>query len=174
MNHSNRRPVRKPTRIPDFNYASAGMYFITICTQHMEARFGQIDDGLVSLNDAGMMIVSTWQDNMARYPGAVLDAFVVMPDHMHAIVFLGTDPELSNPGVTLSQIVQSFKSVSTVEYTRGVQSGMYPAFDRVLWQRGFHDRILRNDQALNAARTYIEGNPGRMHERIDTNRTPRR
>src|SRR5215204_502924 len=134
---ANTLPVRKPTRLAGFDYASCGMYFITICVQNMERRFGEIDDGLLALNDAGTMVASTWESNVARYPGSALDLYVVMPNHMHAIVFLGTDPEQPAPGATLSRIVQSFKSISTVEYTRSVKRGVYPAFDRVLWQRGF-------------------------------------
>lgn len=153
-------PTRKPNRLPGFDYASCGMYFVTICVQHMESRFGAIDDGCIRLNEAGLMIASAWEENASRYPGVALDAFVVMPNHVHAILFLGTDPELADSGVTLSRIVQAFKSCSTVEYARGVRASQYPAFDRVLWQRGFHDRILRNEQALDAAREYIERNPG--------------
>jgi len=147
------------------------MYFVTICAQYMESRFGEIEDGRLVLNDAGVMVASTWEANATRYRGVALDAFVVMPNHMHAIVFLGADPYLTEPGETLTKIVQSFKSISTVEYIRGVRDGDYPQYDKVLWQRSFHDRILRNDHALGTARTYIEGNPGRWQERIDLERS---
>lgn len=160
-------PVRKPPRLSGFDYAACGMYFITICVQHMESRFGAIDDGGVRLNEAGVMIASTWEANATRYPGVALDAFVVMANHFHAIVFLGTDPGTASPGVTLSGIVQSFKSCSTVEYTRGVRAGRLPAFDRVLWQRGFYDRTLPHQRALDAACAYIESNLGRSRERLD-------
>jgi REP element-mobilizing transposase RayT len=127
----------------------------------MESRFGVIEDGQVSLNDAGLMVASIWESNATRYSGIALDAFVVMPNHLHAILFLRTDPGAVDAGASLSKIVQTFKSLTTVAYTRGVQAGSYPAFDRVLWQRGFHDRILHNHDALEAARLYIEGNPAR-------------
>jgi putative transposase len=96
--------------------------------------------------------------------------FVVMPNHMHAIVCLGTDPEMDTSGATLTRIVQSFKSITTVEYGRGVKVGDWLPFDRVLWQRGFRDRILRSDQALDVARSYIEGNPGRWQARHENGR----
>lgn len=163
------RPVRKPTRLPGFDYASAGMYFITICTQGMDARFGDFADDDVQLNEAGLMVAKVWEENATRYEGIALDAYVIMPDHMHAIAFLGTDPNQRGPGPTLSRIVQTFKSITTVEYTRGVREGHYPPFDRVLWQRSFYDRIIRNEQALAAARAYIEGNPARAVEKREVN-----
>ncbi len=142
------------------------MYFVTICVQHREPRFGDVVEGQVRLNGAGEMITSTWEANIDRYPGSALDAFVVMPNHIHAIVFLGADPKHHESKSQLSAIVQSFKSISTVEYTRGVRSGTYPPFDKVLWQRSFHDRILANDRALESAHAYTEGNPGRWTERM--------
>lgn len=143
------------------------MYFVTICVQHMTSRFGQIGNGEVRLNDAGEMIASTWGANIERYAAAALDAFVVMPNHLHGIVFLGTDPDTPLAIKGLSGIVQSFKSISTVEYARKVREGTCPPFDKVLWQRGYHDRIIRNDRGLDAARAYIEGNPGRWMERME-------
>lgn len=164
-------PVRKPIRLTGYDYANCGVYFITVCVQHMDWRFGVVEGGRVCLNEAGMMVSDTWEANVTRYPGVALDAYVVMPNHLHAIVFLGGDPAVPVSDVTLSRVVQSFKSRSTVEYTRGVHAGRYPPYDRVLWQRSFYDKILRNDRALQAARAYIEGNPGRMQARLDANRT---
>lgn len=161
------RAVRKPTRIPGFDYAAAGMYFVTMCVRHMEPRFGAIENGEVRLNAAGEMVARMWRRNIERYQGVALDLFVVMPNHMHAIVFLGTDPSASDKRASLTQIVQSFKSSTTVEYTRGVKQDVYPPYDRVLWQRGFHDRILRNERELQRARAYIEANPGRAQEKLD-------
>jgi REP element-mobilizing transposase RayT len=134
----------------------------------MQTRFGSIEDGEARLNDAGAMVADCWLSNVSRYPSAALDQFVVMPNHMHAIVFLGTDPGLPERGASLSRIVQSFKSITTVEYAKGVRLGTFPPFERVLWQRGFHDKIIRNDRALEAARLYIEGNPGQMQEQRDS------
>jgi REP element-mobilizing transposase RayT len=166
MKHPGTYPVRKPLRLGGFDYSSCGIYFVTVCVQHMESRFGAIEDGQVALNDAGLMVASIWESNATRYSGIALDAFVVMPNHLHTILFLRTEPGAIDAGVSLSKIVQTFKSLTTVTYTRGVQAGMYPVFDRVLWQRGFHDRILHNHDALEAARLYIEGNPARAIQPI--------
>lgn len=159
-------PVRKPTRRRGFDYTTAGGYFITICAQHREPRFGTIETHQVILNPAGEMIARTWEENIARYPGTASDTYVIMPDHMHAIVLLGTEPNVDRHA-SLSRIVQSFKSMSTVEYTRDAKSGIYPPYDRTLWQRGFYERILRNDRELDFVRRYIEANPSRTQDRDD-------
>ena len=160
------RPDRKPTRLRDYDYRSAGVYFITICVQHREPRFGVIQNDQVILNHAGSMVAQLWEENILRYPGASLDAYVVMPDHMHGIIVLGSDPTIETT-TSLSRIVQSFKSLTTVEYTRGVKAKRYPPFDRILWQRGFNERILRNDRELDLVRAYIEANPARAQEQRD-------
>lgn len=160
------RPVRKPTRLRGYDYRAAGVYFVTICVQHREPRFGVIKDNKELLNDAGLMVAQIWEDNIRRYPGASLDAYVVMPDHLHGIVVLGTDPAIDTTA-SLSRVIQSFKSLTTVEYIGGVKAGQFPPFDRVLWQRGFNERILRNDRELAMVRAYIEANPAHAQEQYD-------
>lgn len=160
------RPSRKPTRLKGYDYSSAGVYFVTTCVQHRELRFGTIQDNQALLNDAGAMVARLWEENIERYPGAMLDAYIVMPDHFHGIVVLGTGPAFETT-TSLSRVIQSFKSLTTVEYTRGVKAGIYPPFDRILWQRGFNERILRNDRELAIVRDYIEANPGRAQEQRD-------
>lgn len=158
-------PLRRPTRLRVWDYTSAGGYFVTIGLQNRERRFGDVIDHVMHLNQAGEMVTSAWIANVERYPDVVLDAFVVMPDHVHAIVAIGTDPSIPEPSAGLVRLVQSFKSITTVEYGRGVRAGTYPPYDRVLWQRGFHDHIIRNDRDLDRVRAYIEGNPARWTEK---------
>lgn len=162
----NDRRSRKSTRLRGYDYRTAGVYFVTICVQHREHPFGDIPDYRATPNDAGKMVARVWEDNIRRYPGAALDAYVIMPDHMHGIVVLGTDPT-EETTASLSRVIQSFKSLTTVEYTRGVKAYRYPPFDRVLWQRGFNERILRNDRELDMVRDYIETNPARAQEQPD-------
>lgn len=158
-------PERKPTRLPAWDYASAGGYFITTCLQQREPRFGSVIHGAMRLNAAGEMVTATWIANAVRYPGVVLDAFVVMPDHLHAIVYIGAAPSVSEQRAGLSRLMQSFKSITTLEYGRGVRAGLHPPYDRVLWQRSFYDHIVRDDRDLERVRAYIEGNPGRWTEK---------
>ncbi len=166
MTTLSKRFVRKPLRSPDYDYSSPGMYWVTICVHHMECRFGEVTDGLMHLNDAGLIVDSQWQDIPARYPGTALDAHVVMPNHVHGIVFLGTTVE--GTPVSLGTIIGEFKSLVTVEYSRGVHEGRFPRYDRALWQRSFQDRIVQTDRRLDELRQYVEGNPGRWQAKLDT------
>ena len=99
-------------------------------------------------------MAETWESNAGRYTDVALDQFVVMPDHLHAILFLGTDARTETATESLNTIIGSFKSLTTLEYATGVRSGIYPPFDRVLWQRSYHDRIIRNQRDLDRAPLY--------------------
>ena len=87
-----------------------------------------------------------------------LDAFVLMPDHMHAIVRL-MDDEHGMASLTVSTVIQWFKTMTTNAYIRAVRHDGWPAFGGRLWQRGFHDRIVRDPLSLSQFRQYIADNP---------------
>lgn len=157
------RLIRKSLRARGHDYSDAGRFFVTICVHHMETRFGVVDSTSVVLNDAGRCIDALWAGIPDRHASVGLDAYVVMPNHLHGIVVLGMDPMAVAP--TLSVIIGQFKSLSTAAYSRGVHAGTYPPFDRSLWQRGFHDHIVRNERSLEELRAYIDGNPARWWER---------
>lgn len=78
---------RRSIRLRTYDYASAGAYFVTICSQGREYFFGQIDDDSMALNDAGRMIETVWNELPERFPKIELDAFVVMPNHVHGLIF---------------------------------------------------------------------------------------
>jgi REP element-mobilizing transposase RayT len=79
---------RRPIRLKSHDYSQAGGYFVTMCTQARACRFGVVEDGMVRLNEAGRMIQAIWEEMPARYVGLSMDAFVVMPNHLHGIVIL--------------------------------------------------------------------------------------
>ncbi len=147
-----RLPTRKPLRLPGWDYAQASTYMVSIAVDGTERRFGEITDFHLRLNDAGSMVEEIWTGLLGRFPSIGLDAFVVMPNHFHGIVFIGTEPDLDPP--SLSRVIQAFKSITAVEYGRGVRIGSYPAVKRGLWQRGFYDSVLGTERALNRARLY--------------------
>jgi REP element-mobilizing transposase RayT len=157
-------PVRKSARLADFDYSFPGGYFVTICVNNMEHRFGEVRGDHLILNQSGELIASLWESTAGRFPGTELDAFVVMPNHLHGIVILGTSPT-ETAASNLSRIIQAFKSTSTVEYGRRVRAGEFPPFDHTLWQRSFYDRMLRDERDVDGARRYIEANPSRWIER---------
>ena len=81
-------PSRRSVRLPEYDYASAGSYFITICTQHKEHRFGQIANDEMCLNQAGNMVSERILAIPDRFPGTLIDSYVVMPNHIHFIITL--------------------------------------------------------------------------------------
>jgi hypothetical protein len=134
----------------------------------MEYRFGRVLTGVMHPNPAGEMVASIWQHLPGRFPGIELDVFVVIPNHFHGIIFIGTEPTIEPP--SLVRVLQAFKSGTAMLYTRGVHSGNYPRYKRSLWHGSFHDKILPNEQALEAARAYVLDNPRAWQENHDRQR----
>jgi len=79
---------RRSIRLKNYDYSAAGLYFVTICTQHRELRFGDVVDGHIKLSKAGTMVQSIWGELPARFPNIDLDEFVVMPNHFHGILII--------------------------------------------------------------------------------------
>ena len=165
---------RRSLRLNGYDYAQAGAYFITICTQDRACLFGQVIDGAMRLNDAGELATGLWQDMPVRFAGLDIDAFVVMPNHIHGILVLSDsavtvvaplvgardkDRAATRAAPTIGDIVAAFKSSFTVEYIRGAKNGRWPVFNRRVWQRNYYEHIIRDEPELTRVRRYIEENP---------------
>ena len=100
----------------------------------------------------------------SSYPELDLDAWIVMPDHLHGIVFCGTDPDATR-NRTVGEAIRWFKASVVEGWRIGVRDHGWPRYERHLWQRDFHDRILRTHRELASRQHYIEGNPGRWWEK---------
>jgi REP element-mobilizing transposase RayT len=122
----------------------------------------------MELNDPGAMVEATWRETAEAYPRVALDSYVVMPNHLHAIVVLSDAGPIGNP--TLSDTVHRFKSVTTLRYSDGVRGSGWPPYDRTLWQPRFYDHIIRDDADFDRCRRYIEANPA--HWGTDQDRQP--
>ena len=151
-------PKRKPIRLQNYDYSQNGAYFVTICTQNRTPYFGQINSCSVGADSISARIVArVFENTIARYPGLECPAFVVMPDHFHAIIVFDRADMESAP--TLSDVVQTFKRWSTAQYSRAVKSDLVPPYNRRLWQRGFYDHVIRNYNDYLECINYIEQNP---------------
>jgi putative transposase len=80
---------RHSIRLKDFDYSTPGAYFITICTQNHENLFGEISNHEIILNPAGQMTTNILKQIPSHYPGNDIGEFIVMPNHIHAIFFVG-------------------------------------------------------------------------------------
>ena len=84
---------RRSIRLRGYDYSQAGMYFVTVCTQGRLCLFGDIADGVMKLNAAGLMIEHWYFDLKNKFPDIQCGKFVCMPNHVHAIVTsVGADP----------------------------------------------------------------------------------
>jgi len=145
---------RRSLRLQGYDYAQAGAYFVTICTQNRACLFGEVADGTTRLNPAGQLAATPWNDMPLRFPETDMDAFVVMPNHVHGIIVLpdraavvgaplvGARDEnraATRAAPTVGDVVGAFKSLFTVEYIQGVKENRWPAFDRRVWQRNYYE-----------------------------------
>ena len=141
-------PKRKSPRLPGYDYSTNGAYFITICTKEKKPIFGPVGADSISAR----MVARTFLDTI----------YTVMPNHFHAIIVIERADMESAP--TISQIIQSFKRYSTVEYVKLVKDGTVPPFDEKIWQRSFYDHVIRDEKGYLKIWNYIEGNPSRWEE----------
>ena len=79
---------RRSIRLRHYDYAQPGAYFITICAYEHACVFGDIADGEMRMNDYGRLVAECWADVPNHYPRVELDAFVVMPNHLHGIIVI--------------------------------------------------------------------------------------
>ena len=145
-------PKRKTPRIPGYDYSKNGSYFITICTQNKEQLFGPVGADSISAR----MIARTFIETVQKFPQVKSPVFKVMPNHFHAILTIERADMESAP--TVSRVVQEFKRYSTLAYIKLVENGQVPAFQGKIWQRSFHDRIIRNDREYEEIWKYIRYN----------------
>ena len=79
---------RRSLRLAEYDYAQSGAYFVTIVTQGRLSLFGSVVDGDMQLNEAGCMVGSVWCRLSERFPSITLDEFIVMPNHVHGLLFV--------------------------------------------------------------------------------------
>lgn len=164
------RPTRRHVRLPGWDYRSPGPYAVTIVTQHREWFFGDVIDDRMMFSEAGAMVERAWQEVITTTSRVSLDSYVVMPNHLHAIVTLSREGPTGNP--SLSEVVHRFKAVTTTRYSNGVHLRGWQPYDGRLWQPRFYDHIIRDDADLDRSRQYIKANPANWAH--DGDREPER
>lgn len=149
-------PKRKPMRLPEYDYGSNGCYFVTICTQDRRCVLSRVvGQGLAPaenrLSRYGKLVENELLDLEKRYDFVKIDKYVIMPNHIHAIVRIEKAAGAS-PCPTLSDIMCAFKSLATRKCR---QAGMMGK----LFQTSFHDHVIRNRDDYLALWEYTDGNP---------------
>lgn len=167
MNYDPREHHRTSIRLRRYDYSQAGAYFITVCTYNRQCILGDVVDGRMQLNAYGSIVSECWNRIPTHFADVGIDAFVVMPNHVHGtVVFVDnrrgavsapsgrgeeTSP-LQRP--TLGQTVAYFKYLSTKLANRiGKNHG------NRIWQRNYYEHVIRGEEDLNQIREYIVHNP---------------
>ncbi len=142
--------TRRPPRLVGFDYASPGAYFITICTEERSCFFSSLNAYQIEKNEIGEAVSECWLAIPQFYSFVVLDVWVLMPNHLHGILWI---TEGNNSKKSLGQIVGSFKARSASQISkRGLT-------DRKIWQSDFYEHIIRSEVELFRIREYIANNP---------------
>ena len=133
---------RKRLRLAGHDYAQPGAYFVTLCAVDRQCIFGDIVDTSMRLNDAGELVARIWRGLPTHLKYLTLDELVLMPNHFHGVLVFEPGNQHALPNV-----IRSFKVFTT------------RAVGRPIWQRSYHDRIVRGDDELARIREYIANNP---------------
>lgn len=156
-------PRRKPTRLANFDYSTPDAYFITICTQNRLPILGEIVGG--GALDAPYTRLTTVGENVYRHivsgnwiSGITVDKFVVMPNHIHMILLIEETVSNGTSGVPspANAVVPHF--VSTLKRF------VHRDIGKKLFQRSYHDHVIRGEQDYRKIWEYIDNNPVRWKE----------
>ncbi len=163
---------RQSRRLPGWDYSTQGWYFLTCVTWDRRPILAEIQGGCLRPTAAGCVSERAWRTIPDHFPGVTLDAFVVMPDHVHGLIHLddrgygATDAGATHgsplPGSprlrprSLGAIVAGWKSAATKGIWREC-----PELPRRIWQRNYHEWVVRDDRWLERIRDYIAQNPAK-------------
>ena len=178
MKYDPHKHHRRSIRLKGYDYHQPGAYFVTIVTYQRAPLFGEINGGVMHLNRFGEIVRQVWLDLPRHYPYTVLDAFTIMPNHVHGILVLGEEtgrggsvsgkgsgvvntlsgkPTLPDTDQTypyLPEIVRALKSFSArrINQIRKMES-------TPVWQRNYYEHIIRNEREYLQIKRYIQDNP---------------
>jgi len=133
------------------DYTRVGFYMITILTAGRRRLFGECRNDRVDLSPAGKIVDLRWHEISAQRPAIETNSLVVMPDHLHGIVYV--KEQLPKP---VGETIRGFKSGATSALRERLGD---PTLD--VWEKGYHDRVIMNADTLRAERHYIHDNPRR-------------
>ncbi|MGK7875021.1 MAG: transposase [Xenococcaceae cyanobacterium] len=164
MGYDPKKHHRRSIRLPGYDYTQPGAYYVTICTHQRQCWFGDVVNEEMRYNRLGDIAYRFWQALSRRFPHIKLDAFVVMPNHLHGILVITDEgkgqvqPRREQfgkpiPG-SIPTIVRSFKSA----VTRRINL-MRPTTSPPIWQSNYHESIIRIERGLDNVRQYIIDNP---------------
>ena len=158
MSQQEQQTIQSSYRLSRDDFAIQEVYFISFCVWHNQNLLGTVDED-IRLNELGRMVAEEWLQTAVLQPELILDAYIVMPNHFHAIVALPSrskaedGPQPDNEA-RVGTIIRSCKAAA-----RKRVNDYKNTPDAPLWQPDFHLRPIRNYRSLEAFRRYISDNP---------------
>ena len=164
MEHEKEFPQRKHPRLNHYDYSSNGAYFITICTQNRRCVLSRVvgrglapaEPNSIEYTLFGKIAKRQLLLLEKRYPCLKVEQYVIMPNHIHAILMLNNEAAGASPRPTVMDIICTYKSLTTRECKKH-------GFPDKLFQTSFYDHIIRNLDDYNEIYNYIAENPARWH-----------
>jgi len=174
---------RHSIRLPGYDYTRPGAYFLTILTHKKEHLFGNVVKGDVQLSPVGEIVQEQWQKIPTHFSDVLLDAFVIMPNHIHGILVITEgaasmgkgkafdlwDDHKSNalplrlgsqPG-SIPAVVQNFKSITSRKINKLLNSP-----GSTIWHRNFYEHIIRDEEDYLRILQYIQENPLKWESKL--------
>ncbi len=158
-------PDRKSIRLQRYDYSHPGYYFVTVCAFEKQRLFGRYENGRVVLNEWGDIVHDEWTHIPKTWPHIQLDEYIILQDHIHGIIVINSAAAAVGASQrdapkrdsylkpqSIGAMLAQFKS-RVVKRIRQITP-----YRHYIWQRGYHDRIIRNDAELIVKREYIRNN----------------
>ena len=143
---------RKPNRLKNYDYSSQGAYFITICTLDRKCILSHIvgGDALIAPQTNLTHCGEIARKYIESMPG--IDKYVIMPNHIHLLIAIDGPMKASAPTISVPNLIRSFKVLVSKEIGQSI------------WQRSYHDHIIRDEEDYLNHLRYIENNPIKWSE----------
>ena len=151
---TDRLPERKPNRLPTFDYASNGAYFVTLCTQNKRCILSTVAVGatcgrppVIELTAAGEIVEREILRLNETYENLRVEHYTIMPNHVHLLLVIDAFGGRPQVAPTVSRAMKQFKGAVTKRLGASV------------WQKGFHDHVIRSESDYACHLQYIDENP---------------
>ncbi|PCI24122.1 hypothetical protein COB57_05775 [Candidatus Peregrinibacteria bacterium] len=157
---------RQSSRLSEYDYSQRGLYFITICTHNQQHIFGKVTISQeISLSKGGIMAKIFWEKIPQHYTHITLKSFIIMPNHIHGILQIqqNTNNDRSSHHFqktlpnSIGSIVRGYKIAVTKWFRSHTDI-------HTIWQKNYHDHIIRDENALLNISNYIINNPKKWRE----------
>ena len=188
---------RRSIRLKGYDYSQAGIYYVTIVTQGREHIFGEIVNKEMVLSRYGEIVQKWWDDIPVHFPNVEIMAFVIMPNHIHGIIFITDDrrgevlsPRILSPRDNPNQNMMNDETMGIHNQSRETPLRGKSTLGQIMgyfkyqstkemnalddkdvitkfWQRNYYERIIRNEKELQQKTDYILDNPSRWEDDME-------